>query len=326
MIKSPAIRSLLLTLFFASTIATEHAAVASAETSGIDLVPVSSVFRGISAAETVTLTAYELSRNSDIVHLLIDAADRGAHVNVGLDADTVGAAGAENDFLASHLELHHINVHRLPMSHMKVAVIDGIIYLSDRNWPASSTEQIVVRDVDPSDRRVIEEAIVGSHLGATNHLWTEKSSALQAEAAVINSRTSDEIDVESESFGAGTPVYEAMVYRADGGDRVKLLIAQREFAASAVEQRAVDMLHRHHIDVRLTHADEKMAIEGYNVFFGSANATRGLETQADFGIALRDSTIATQLHAQFEREWRESTALPAQRPQKIKRDIARHAS
>jgi len=120
---------------------------------GIDLVPISYVFDGIASAQNVLVTAYTLSPESDMVRRLLLAAHHGAHVSVGLDATAFAATA--NDTLASTLELSNIEVHKIPTSHIKAVVLDNVIYLSDRNWPASDNQQVVVRDTLASDRRIL---------------------------------------------------------------------------------------------------------------------------------------------------------------------------
>jgi len=286
---------------------------------GIDLVPISYVFDGIASAKNVLVTAYTLSPESDMVRRLLLAAHHGAHVSVGLDATAFESAATANDTLASTLELSNIEVHKIPTSHIKAVVLDNVIYLSDRNWPASDNQQVVVRDTLASDRRILETAIFGGRLGANDHLWTKKADALKAEAAVISARTSDEIDVETETFGAGTPVFEAIGARAAGGDHVKLLVASSDYARSSIARRAIANLQARHVEVRLTNANEKFAIEGYNCWVGSANATRDLTSQIEFGMAFRDAGMATTLHGQFVREWSTASDPPRYVPASSKR-------
>ncbi len=278
--------------------------------SGIRLVPISDVFERLDTANNVLFTAYALQPGSDIVRRLQDAASHGAHVSVGLDADAFNNARSTNDAVASELELSAIEVHKIPTSHIKAAFLDDAMYLSDRNWPSTSNEQIVVEDTNRSDRRIVSTAVLGGRLGSNDHLWTRKADALKAEAAVILSRTSNEVDVESETFGAGTPVFDAILSRVANGDVVKVLFAFSDFERSAIARHAVASLEARHVEVRLTRANEKFAIEGYNCWFGSANATHELPNQIDFGIAMRDVRIASRLHSKFESEWSTAIAAP----------------
>jgi hypothetical protein len=288
----------------------------SAADSGIAIVSISEVFERLNTANNILLTAYALDPDSEIVQRLQDAASRGAHISIGLDENAFDDARTSNDAVASQLELSAIEVHKIPESHVKAVFVDGTMYLSDRNWPATSNAQVVVKDMNAGDRRIVSTAILGGRLGSNDHLWTMKAEALKAEAAVIMARTSNEVDVESETFGSGTPVFEAMMARVAGGDSVKLLIALSGFKRSAAARHAVVTLQARHVEVRLTNANEKLAIEGYNCFFGSANATRELPQQIDFGIAMRDAALATRLHSQFESEWNAAVPAPLFVPQR----------
>lgn len=277
----------------------------------MEIVPVTMVLAKLTTAGTITLAAYSLQASSAIVRDLDAAADRGAHVSVALSRG-FGFYVSENQAAAADLRTHGVKVHVLESTtastHMKAVVLDGDLYLSDRNWTMSTTEEIVVHDAVPGDRTLVERAILGEASG-NDHLWTRKADALAAEAAMLEKRKANVVRVSSESFGAGTSVYNELVTRTKAGDHVELLVAKSEYRRSRREGEALESLVASGVSVRTSSANEKFAIDGDAVWIGSANATHGVPDQVDFGIILTDTNIAHRLAEQFDREWARATPL-----------------
>lgn len=274
---------------------------------GINLVTVSDVFAGLKTAQTVTIAAYSLAPNARITRAIIAAADRGARVTVALSSSAFGANAQQNEETTALLTEHHVSVHGSPTrSHIKIASLDGHLYLSDRNFASSTSQAIVVSDTVPGDRMLIEKSILGQP-GSNAHLWTRKGDALSAEAGLIRVRSSRSLIVSTESFNANTAVFTAMLARRQMNDSVRLLVAANEYRTSRTDQEAVSRLRAAGAEVRISRADEKFAVDGDNVFFGSANQTGGYPDQIDFGIAVTDRSLATRLRAQFETEWAEAS-------------------
>lgn len=277
----------------------------------LELVGVHEIFERIAAAKTITIAAYSLKDTSPIVADLAAAADRGARASVALSRG-FGMFVSTNRATAAFLENHHVRVHILESTtestHVKVAIIDGEVYLSDRNWSPSDTRQIVIHDTVPGDRVLVERAILGDP-GQNDHLWMRKADALAAEAEMLHVRHSNLVRVSSESFGPGTPVFDELLARAEAGDHIELLVAPSEYRHTGREQIAVADLQSHGVEVRLSTADEKVAIDGDFVWLGSTNATHGVPNQIDFGMRTSDKEIAHRLTAQFDAEWLSATLL-----------------
>lgn len=277
----------------------------------IEIVPVTTMLAKLTTASTITLAAYSLQASSAIVRDLDAAADRGAHVSVALSRG-FGFYVSENQATAADVRTHGVKVHVLENAtasmHIKAVVLDGDLYLSDRNWTMSTTEEIVVKDAVPGDRTLVERAILGDASG-NDHLWTRKADALAAEASMLEKRNANVVRVSSESFGAGTSVYNELITRAKAGDHVDLLVANSEYRRSRTEGAALESLVASGVSVRTSSANEKFAIDGDAVWIGSANATHGVPNQIDFGIILTDTNIAQRLAEQFDREWARATPL-----------------
>jgi phosphatidylserine/phosphatidylglycerophosphate/cardiolipin synthase-like enzyme len=273
------------------------------------LVEVRDVIASIGAARTVTISAYTLSPRGKMSGALLAAAARGARVSVALDGSAFGAAARSNARTIAEFNARGIRVHltERPL-HLKAAVIDGAVFLSDRNWTSGRGHEVVIRDPYTGDRTTVERAILGDP-GSNEHLWLRKADALAAEARLVAQRASHEVLVESESFGAGTPLYDALRARARAHDSVHLIVAAFEYRRSSAEQRAVAELEREGVHVRIGTSGEKLALDGSNAWIGSANATRGLPNQVDFGFIFHNREIAAQLRAQYEENWNAATPV-----------------
>jgi len=292
------------------------AAAAPAQNGSLALSSVQAVFDRMSTARTIVVAAFALQPDSPMVAHLLTAADRGARVSVALSRG-FGMYVAENAATAAALTARGVRVHVLDFArrptHLKAAVLDGELYLSDRNWSAGSDEQIVLHDTVPGDRTLVERAILGVP-GHNDHLWTKKADALAAEARVLKTRRSHKVRISSESFGPDTPVFDALIARAAAGDTVEVLVAPAEYRQGTLERAALQELRDRGVRVALSSADEKFATDGDAVWLGSANATRGTPNQIDFGLVTIDANVARRLAAQFDVEWRRSEPLESRPP------------
>ncbi len=273
------------------------------------LLDVNDVITAVGRAQTVTLSAYTLSLHGKMARALVAAASRGAHVSVALDGSAFGGAERSNALTVAEFRHRGIRVHltERPL-HLKAAVVDGAVFLSDRNWSSGRAREVVIHDPYAGDRAIVERAILGN-AGSNEHLWLRKADALAAEARLVGGRASHEVLVESESFGAGTPLYDALAARGRARDSVHLIVAAFEYRRSTAEQRAIAQLARDGVTVRIGTNGEKLAIDGSNAWIGSANATRGLPNQVDFGFIFHNREIAAQLRAQYEVNWSRAAPL-----------------
>lgn len=253
----------------------------------------------LTARHHVRLSAYSLSPRQPVTRYLLADARRGVAVRVVLSGSAFGVAAQQNAAAAAELRAAGVPVSFTGFAtHLKAAIVDNTVYLSDVNF---AEHGLVVVDAIPGDSSVIAAAIAGTAHG-NDHLWTRKADALAAEARVAGVRMSGEIDVASESFGSGTALYQALQRRAAAGDHVRLLVAARE-ARGGEERAALGALKAAGVQIRLGDRDEKMAIDGSDAWFGSANATSGVPDQVEWGMALRSTALAAALHARFEGEW-----------------------
>jgi phosphatidylserine/phosphatidylglycerophosphate/cardiolipin synthase-like enzyme len=275
----------------------------------IRLTNVREVTTNMERAHAITLSAYTLSPRGIMARTLLAAAKRGARVRVVLDGHAFGAAQHAN--LATGLELRQagaeVTYTQNPL-HMKAAIIDEAMYLSDRNWTTRARAETVVADAIPADRPIVSQAITGK-AGTNDHLWTRKADALAAEARLLSGGASHDVVMETESFGSGTSVYDALLARRKRGDRVRLIVASLEMRRkNSSEYAAIARLRQAGVEVRVGNSGEKIAVDGARAWLGSANATRGLPDQIDWGMSI-PAALADTVRQHFEQNW--DTAKPA---------------
>lgn len=267
------------------------------------------VTAAVERAQTVTLSAFTLSARGGMVRALCASARLGHRVSVMLDGAAFGGAQTMNMESIPRLQAAgvRVSVSKNPL-HMKAAVLDGRdIYLSDRNW-SSDESTLIIHDEDPADRQIIERAILGV-ASSNSHLWTRKADALRAEASIIASPHPPAIFVQSESFGAHNPVYDALATAAHHGIRVYLIVAQSEVNNDPAETDALRALSTDGVAIRIGTTTEKFALNGTNIFLGSSNATAGLPDQIDFGLVAQNNTLANVLLDHFQANWGNANAL-----------------
>jgi hypothetical protein len=270
------------------------------------------VTSALGGAHSVTCSAYVLDPRGPVCRALEAAGDRGAAVDVTLEAFDGATAPPASAALhrlaretAAALRAHGVHVDLgLPsgdLVHLKAAVIDGVAYLDDRNW--STDGETIVADSEPGDVAAVRDAI-GGRRATSASIATEKSAALALEAAAVRGGAGDRVDVESESFGAGS-ISGALRARAVAGAHVRLLVNGKiAFARSSARERAVlHGLAKAGVEIRTTAAREKVCVSGDRGWVGSANATYAGEPTTDWGIAVRDPAMLDTLESTFARSW-----------------------
>lgn len=235
------------------------------------------------AQRSIVASAYTLSPESPLLTELSAAAARGVHVQIVLTGSGLGYAVRDNRMLKAHYPAFNILLLNRPI-HLKAVVIDGgrAVFLSDRNFARSHD---LVLALAATDALPVERAAIGDPHDAPP-FYATKGSALAAEAALIDNATQT-ISFESESFGPGNPVADALE-RAILGRHVRahIIVAAREEAEPYhnAERRLLARLQRAGAIITLSSADQKICIvDGRSGFFGSTNATRGYDSQIDFG-------------------------------------------
>jgi len=249
---------------------------------------------------------------------LIDAASRGAHVEVTLQRDPYRGGPGEretNRRAARALRAAGATVFlrdrgREP-AHLKAAVCDGVAYLCDRNW-AGDGRELVVADDDRADVALVRRALHDGTGGARTGFATRKDAALRDEARLIDGARDAPVVVETESFGAG-PVGAALRRHAQGGGATMLIVAPREARSNRRERAALAALRSAGVDVREGGSNEKLALCGDAVWVGSANATfaaRSEGAQTEWGLVSRAPALVAAARAALERDARAGISGP----------------
>ncbi|MBV9737263.1 MAG: hypothetical protein JO177_03745 [Candidatus Eremiobacteraeota bacterium] len=272
------------------------------------------VIQSMRRAHYIELTAYVL-RTKRMLRVLEGAAKAGSRVKVRLEAfpyaDPNGRLAQLNRDTVAELRAAGADAELVDRSgrradHMKAAIVDGVAFLDDRNWPMGPRNTIVV-DNDRRDVGVIRDAMGGTTENLRNIAVT-KGAALSQEASVLSTDAVQRgASVETESFTAGTAPYRAVKLLALRGVPVRLLISKNDLKRGTLA--AARALVRDDVAVRITGSAEKFAVAGDRAWIGSANATYGRDDQIDWGITTTDRTLCPQLQARFNSTWRSARPL-----------------
>jgi phosphatidylserine/phosphatidylglycerophosphate/cardiolipin synthase-like enzyme len=267
-------------------------------------------------AHDISLIAYTLPAGR-VLDGLAAAAKAGAHVRVRLEGyiyNDDGSVGAANTAAITKLraagadaQLVHPDKNATDaMLHCKAALVDGELYLDDRNW-ADDGGDTIVRDTFASDATIVRDAVAGKEDPPTPFFSVAKRQSLASEARLLHeAHAGDDVIVESESFGADNRVYKAIDDAARAGAHVRLLVSVRDLQGNTNEKRALAKLAADGVGVRVCDADEKFAVvRGTRGWVGSANATAAFNhpDQLDWGARTDAPSIVSQLRDAFEKRW-----------------------
>jgi len=270
----------------------------------------------LARARRVELSSWQLTGGNNLLVGALEAAgDRGCDVHVTLerapwvpDPARREALQEANAATVDALEKHHVDA-RLSADgaaplHLKAAVVDGRVYLAQRNWAQSET---LVTTTDGADVAAVAGAIEGRPRD-TSDLALRKDRALTLEARMIREAPAGAAIVcETESFGASC-VSDALLERARRGERDMRLIfngrALTERAASRAATETLAALRAAGVEVERSGANGKFCLAGDQVWLGSANATAGEGWTLDWGMRTDDPAVANALRARFEGDWR----------------------
>jgi PLD-like domain len=285
----------------------------------VSLSSVPRVLAHVAAARDLAFGAYFLPPGGAAAGALLEAAHRGAHVALTLQADPYrNPCGARwNAAVARDLRAAGVQVRLLPSDeapfHLKAAVCDGVAYLDDRNWTKRGPE-IVLADDDPHDVALVRDALTGRAGGDPSPaddppnargLATRKDEALRRELELVESAGARPVIVETERV-ATSPLTRALQRRALAGEPTTLIVGRARHH-SRTEAHALAELRRDGVDVRSGGANEKLALAGTTAWIGSVNATgvSGRNAgQLEWGTLTRDPAIVGAVRTSLERDAR----------------------
>jgi phosphatidylserine/phosphatidylglycerophosphate/cardiolipin synthase-like enzyme len=281
----------------------------------------------LKGARDVSLIAYTLPAGR-VLDGLTAAAKAGAQVRVRLEgyiykddgSVTVANAAAIAQLRAAGANAQLVHPQQNapdPMLHCKAALVDGALFLDDRNWPGDGADTIV-RDDFPRDAQIVDDAVAGKEDSPTPYFAVGKRESLASEARLLHeAHRGDDVIVESESFGANNGVYRAIDALGLQGAHVRLLVSTRDMHGNANEQGALKKLAADGVGVRVVDADEKLAVvDGARGWIGSANATVAFDhpDQLDWGARTDALPILAHLRQTFEERWQSAQPLKAALP------------
>ncbi len=291
---------------------------------GVTFSATADVAAAIARGHEISLTAYTL-KPGRVLDALVGAADAGAKVRVVLEREPLdeehapdGPQAANRAALAT-LRAHGVDAVATdvgePVLHLKSAIVDGVLYLDDRNWPDRGGNT-VLRDDRPADVAAVARLRERAPHAYSPTLATNKARALAMEAEVV-ARGGD-IVMETESFGGSkvSAVLRGLAKEA-GHPRIRLLVADRE-AEKPREMQLLRSIAAAGVEVRIGHANEKMAAAGSHAWIGSTNATAtfynpqthvDLGAQRDWGMDIDDPAMVAELRKRFEANWTAAAPL-----------------
>lgn len=238
-----------------------------------------------------TVEAQVYTIRGKVLQALEDAARRGAHVEVRLEAepasDSKGALTRRNHALVAQMRAAGIDATLQSHVHAKRIDVDGTVFLDEKNFDGNA--DLVLRDDDANDPAIA----------------SCKSGALAGEAALLNGASrGDAVIVESETFGV-TAVSSALRALARNGESPRLLVCQRTLSGNAHERAELESLAAAGVQVRVCKDSAKLAVAGERAWLGSANATSawGQFDMTDWGACTSDAAITAAVRERLEDTW-----------------------
>jgi hypothetical protein len=268
---------------------------------GISIITMNDVVCAIGQAHTITATAFTLSTHTNFARALESAHARGAVVTLELDSEAFGGALSTNNATAAEFKAQGIGViYSQGPLHAKVALIDHLLVLSDRNW--DNEGGFIITDTNEDDRNVVAELLRGQG-GSDGHFWTVKGDGLAAEAKVIAADKGSNLAYESESFGDENPVYDALMAQARAGKNVRVIVAAQEYDSTPEERDALAALKTAGVHVKIGTTNEKLVVTPGELWFGSTNSTKGYSDQIDWSMITSDPNLQASIARRFEENW-----------------------
>lgn len=261
----------------------------------------------LGAAQSVDLAAYTLG-DGDTERALVAAANHGVRVRVRLSGtvfgDADGAFAAHNAHEVQNLTSHGIDAALTAgeATHLKAAVVDGHVFLDDRNW-CGNGDLLVSSDV-PEDIASATAALAGRPtLPTADGLAFAKGAALADESALLRAASGD-VDLQTETLGACTVTAALQAAAACGNVRV-LLTRPRE-ALGIRAAKVIAQLEAHGVAIRMTSDNHKFFVSDSLAWAGSANASGGNPNMSDWGAPISDAASIAHLRTLFDRLWSHS--------------------
>jgi hypothetical protein len=250
----------------------------------------SALIRAVERARTVSLVAYQLPRG-ELLDALERAAQRGCRVRVRLEAkpypDPSDGILRHNRSVVRELrqcgaDAGFADVDAGAPLHAKAVEVDRTLYLDDVNFAKNGTLLRVC--------------------GRTNIAWNKRA-ALDSEKRLLERRgNGDRVEVESESIGAGSVIYSALLRLGMTGPHPRLLISRE--AITQQERKLLGRLENCGVEVRDCSANEKFAVSGARGWIGSANATSSYpNNDVDWSLVTQSRVIVNYLRKSFESRW-----------------------
>ena len=258
------------------------------------------VVKNVECATEIRVQAYTL--HGPVLGAVEEAARRGADVTVRLEGHPVsndrGYLAKENEKLVGELRDAGVHASLADRIHAKSIEADGTLFLDEKNWHCGD---VILREDDPAEARSIPMT---------------KNKALVLEGSLLaTARASDDVIVESETFGAGNPTYEALKALGRARASPRLLVSAADLPSTRGERSILCGLVANGVRVRLCDDSAKLAAVGSSAWLGSANATYSGDgyDMTDWGVRTNDAAIAKTVRDRLESAWQSARPLRVQK-------------
>ncbi len=269
---------------------------AASTPAGAQASSIAAALAAVDDAPSVELSAYSLSTRTAMYRRLVAAARRGARVDVVVSGSGMAYAVRANERLAASAPQLHVRLTAEPL-HVKALLAGGRVFLDDRNWAMQS----LVIELPPGAAAAVRRALDGDATVAYGGVTFSKGASLRREAQLLATARS-RILLESESFGADNPVYDALRAALRRGIAIRVLVNAEDARGDEHEAGAIAALERAGAHVAYTSATDKLAIvDGRAAWVGSSNASEGVLEQIDWGVTTTDGRMLRQIEGAFEK-------------------------
>jgi hypothetical protein len=260
------------------------------EASMLTLSSTREVVRRIEGGAAIFVRAYTL--HGLVLAKVEEAARRGADVTVELERHPIsndrGHLAKENKKLVREMDAAGVHASLVRWTHAKVIEVDNSAFFDEKNW---HDDDIVLSEDDPVEARSIP-------------MMKDKALALEA-GLLTQARARDDAVIESETFGAGNPTYNALKELGEAHASPRLLVSEADLRSTRNERAVLRDLVAHGVRVRTCRDSAKLAAAGNSAWLGSANATYagGGFDMSDWGVTTKDATIVKTVRDRLEAVW-----------------------
>ncbi|GAC1567761.1 MAG: cardiolipin synthase [Ktedonobacteraceae bacterium] len=276
-----------------------------------------------SASKSVWLEIYILS-DSNVIHALEDAANRGLDVRVMLEPHPIGgsssAARTLDELKAAGIKAQYTDPD-FKLTHEKGMIIDAITaYIMTSNFSRSAlggyssgtrNREYGIIDTNPQDVQAVT-AIFNADWNHTNAHFNDPNlvvSPINSRSdftALINS-AQHTLLIEAEEMNDSS-IEQALVNVARRGVQIEVILPYAISSSGGSNRQGISTIKQGSVTVRedpqlYMHA-KIIIVDGIRAFVGSENiSTQSLDENRELGIIVSDANVLSKLQSTFQIDW-----------------------